>query len=135
VEVAAKSEMVLQSTVSDPKTGAVVSTYVLASGDNSRPATVVYRSELQKRASGNIRRVSMTFTTWAVKADEDDVIVDWKEISGTYSFNIPADMTIEVADMDEFIGNCFSFLYASVTSGDRNTSWLAKMLFGIPQVS
>lgn len=89
VEVAAKSEMVLQSTVSDPKTGAVVSTYVLASGDNSRPATVVYRSELQKRASGNIRRVSMTFTTWAVKADEDDVIVDWKEISGTYSFNIP----------------------------------------------
>lgn len=134
VEVAAKSEMVLRSLAIDPKTGSQEATYVLASGDNSRPATVVYRSELQKRAAGPVRRVSMTFNTWAVRSDDVAETDEYAPISGTFSFNLPADMNIEVADMDDFIGNCFSFLYESATSGDRATGYLSKLLFGIPQV-
>jgi len=135
VEVADKTNMVLRSTTTDPKTGELTSVYVLATGDNSYPASVTFRSGLQNRANGAIRRVSMTFSTWAVRADDVAETEDRKEITATFSFNLPADMTIEVGDMDDLIGNCFSFLYPSVTTGDRDTSWLAKLLYGIPQVS
>jgi hypothetical protein len=134
VEVAAKSEMTLQSTDVDPKTGEVVSTYVLASGDNSYPAIVTYRSSVQNRANGAIRRMSMTFSTWATAADSITGIDIKKPLLGTVSFNVPADMTIEVADMDDMIGNLFSFCYASVTTKVRSTTWLQKLLYGVPQV-
>lgn len=134
VEIAAKSEMTLQSTDVDPKTGEVVSVYVLASGDNSFPAYVTLRSSIQNRASGAIRRASMTFSTWATAADGVSGIDTKKPFSGTVSFNIPADMTVEVADMDDFIGNLFSYLYLSVTTKVRDTTWLQKLLYGIPQV-
>jgi hypothetical protein len=134
VEVAAKSEMVLQSTATDQKTGAIASTYVLASGDIAFPATVVYRTELQKRGGELVRRASVTFNTWAVRADDVAETEVRKPISGTFAFVLPSDMNIELADLDDFIGNVFSFLYASQSSGARNTGYLAKILFGIPQV-
>lgn len=135
VEVAAKTEMTLQSTDVDPKTGDVTSIYVLASGDNSFPANITYRSSIQSRAGGSIRRVSMTFSTWATQSDSVSGTDTKKPFSGTVSFNMPADMTIEVADMDDFIGNLFSFLYLSVSTKVRNTTWLQKLLYGVPQVS
>lgn len=134
VEVADKTNMVLQSTSTDPKTGEIVSTYVLSTGDNSYPAYVTYRIALQKRATGMIRRMSMTFDTWAVMSDSVSGLDTRKPFSGTVSINAPADMTIETADGDDFIGNLFSFLYASVTTKVRDTAWLGKLLFGIPQV-
>jgi len=134
VEVAAKSEMTLQSTATDSKTGEVTSTYVLASGDNSYPATVTFRNSVQNRSSGSVRRVSMTLSTWATMSDSVSATDTKKPFSGTVSFLIPADMTIEVADMDDFIGNLFSFLYLSVTTKVRDTTWLQKLLYGIPQV-
>jgi len=133
VEVADKTNMVLQSTSTDSK-GEVASTYVIATGDNSFPATIVYRSAIQNRTSGAIRRLSMTFSTWATAADSVSGTDTKKLIQGTVTFNVPADMTIEPADMDDFIGNLFSFLYLSVTTKVRDTTWLAKLLYGIPQV-
>jgi hypothetical protein len=134
IEVAAKSEMTLQGTGPDPKTGDQVSTYVLASGDNSFPATVVYRAGVQTRAGSPIRRISMTFGTWATKADSVTGVDVKLPLVATVSFNIPADMTVEVADMDDLIGNLFSFLYLSVTTKVRDTTWLQKLLYGVPQV-
>jgi len=134
VEVAAKSEMTLQSTTIDQKTGEVTSVYVLASGDNSYPATVTYRSVVQDRAAGPVRRISMTLSTWAVADNSVDGIVTRKPIQGTVSFNVPADITVETADLNQAIGNLFSFCYLSVTSKSRDTSWLQKLLYGIPQV-
>jgi len=134
VEVAAKSEMILQSTVADPKTGEVVSTYVLASGDNGFPATITYRNSIQNRSGGSVRRLSMTLSTWATVSDSVSGTDTKKSISGTISFLIPADITIEVADMDDFIGNLFSFLYLSVTAKVRDTTWIQKLLYGVPQV-
>jgi hypothetical protein len=135
VEVAAKSEMILQSSDVDPKTGDVTSTYVLASGDNAFPATVIYRTSLQKRAGAAVRRLSMTFNTWSVSTDSVTGIVIRKPLSATVSFVIPADMTVEVADMDDLVGNLFSFLYLSVTTKVRDTAWLQKLLYGISQIS
>lgn len=134
VETAAKSEMTLQSTDVDPKTGAVVSTYNLASGDSQFPASVVYRVENQSRGGSPIRRVSMTFSTWAVDDNSVDGTAIRKPISGTIAMNIPADITTELADLDDFIGNLFSFLYASQSGGARNTGYLQKLLYGVPQV-
>jgi len=134
VEVADKVNMTLQSTDTDIKTGEVVSTYVLAAGDNAYKAFVTLRCVLQTRRGAAYQRVSMTFDTWAVKSDSVAGTEERKPLSGTISFLIPADMTIEVADMDVFIGSLFSFLYVSVSTGTRNTTWLAKLLYGIPQV-
>lgn len=134
VEVADKANMVLQSTTTDPKTGESVSTYVLSNGDNSFPATIIYRTGVQTRASGSIRRSLMTFNTWATRSDSVSGLDTKKPFSGTISMNMPADITIETADADDFIGNLFSYLYLSVTGGARDTTWLAKLLFGIPQV-
>lgn len=134
VETAAKSEMTLVSTDVDPKTGDVVTTYVLSSGDSQFPATVSYRISSQSRGGAPIRRISMTFNTWAADDNSVDGIVSRKPISGSIALNVPADITVELADMDDFIGNLFSFLYASQSSGSRNTGYLQKLLFGTPQV-
>jgi len=134
VEVADKANMVLQSTDTDQKTGEIVSTYVISNGESNFPATVVYRVVDQNRSSGAIRRVSMTFNTWATKSDSVSGIDTKKAISGTISLNVPTDITVELSDVDDLIGNLFSFLYLSVTTKVRDTTWLGKLLFGIPQV-
>jgi hypothetical protein len=135
VEVAAKSEMTSSSTVTDPKTGRTTTVYTLASGDNAFPATVSYSSVLQQRASGPVREVSMLFSTWAVADNSVSGVATRKPLSGKITFVIPADYTVELADMDDFIGNLFSFLYASVSTKVRDTAWLKNLLFGIPKAS
>jgi hypothetical protein len=77
----------------------------------------------------------MTFSTWAVKADSVTGIEVRAPLNVTIGINVPADMTIEVADLDDLIGNAFSFLYASVTAKVRSTAWLQKLLYGATQVS
>lgn len=134
VEVAAKSEMTLQSNSTDPKTGEQTCVYVLASGDMNFPATVTYRIGLQNRSDGKKRRVSMTFSTWATVADSVTGIDTKKEISSTFSMLLPADVTIELADVDDLIGTTFSWLYLSQSAGARDTTWLQKLLYGVPQV-
>lgn len=134
VEVADKSNLVLQATSTDPKTGELSSTYVIANGDVAFPATVTYRNAVQKRGANLVRRLSMSFDTWAVKADSVSGVDERKPINCTISMIVPAEMTIEVADADDLLGNAFSFFYADVNAGARDTAWLAKLLFGIPQV-
>jgi len=133
VEVAAKSEMTLVSTDTDPKSGDTISTYRLASGDVAYPGTVTYRVQAQGSNGNPTRRVVMTLSTWATSDDGLGLVVK-KPLTGSISFVFPADMTIELADLDDFIGNLFSFLYASVTAGARSTAYLQKLLFGAPQV-
>lgn len=134
VELAAKSEMTLRSTSVDPKTGETTSVYVLASGDMNYPATVTYRTAIQNRANGAKRRISMTFSTWAVQTDSVTGEEVRKEISTSISLLVPGDLTLELADIDDLIGVAFSFMYASVSSGARNTGYLQKLLYGVPQV-
>jgi hypothetical protein len=134
VEVAAKSEMIEQSTDTDSKTGDVISTYVLSSGDNAYPATVTYRVQASGSVAKPTRRVVVTLSTWATSDDGAGVVVK-RPLTGSISFVLPADMTVELADMDDFIGNLFSFLYASATAGARSTTYLQKLLYGVPRVA
>jgi hypothetical protein len=134
IEVAAKSELTLISTDVDQKSGEVVSTYALASGDTLYPGLVTYRVATQSRSSGPIRRVSMTLDTWATETDSVTGVINRKPISCTISLNIPRDLTTELADVMQLLGNAFSFCYASVTTGVRSTGYLQKLLYGVPQV-
>lgn len=135
VEVAEKSAMVLQSSGPDPKNPKrTVATYGLATGDNAYPAWVKYGVELQDRQGSPVRRMTLEFSTWATKTDSVTGEVVAKPVLASAAFNVPADMTIEVADMDDLIGNLFSFLYLSVTTKVRDTTWAARLLYGIPQV-
>lgn len=134
IEIGAKSEMTRVSTDVDQKTGDVLSTYILSSGDNAYPATVTYRAQAQGSAANPTRRVVMTFSTWA-RSDDGLGAVVVKPLSGSISFIVPANITVELADLDDFIGNLFSFLYPSVTTGARSTAWLQKFLFGVPEVA
>jgi len=133
VEVAPKSEMTLQGT--DTVNGVLTSAYRLASGDNAFPADVTYRSEIQNRGGAQVHRISMTFATWAVKTDSVSGVETRAPINLTLSINMPADMTVEVADLDDLIGNGFSFMYPSVTTKVRSTAWLQKLLYGVTQVA
>ncbi|DAD51634.1 coat protein [ssRNA phage Esthiorhiza.2_43] len=135
VEVAAKSELTLVSSDTDPKTGEVSSTYVLGSGDVVFPAYVTFRVASQSRRGTQVRRLSMTFDSWATETDSVSGAVVRKPISGTISVVIPADMTVELADTMQLLGNMFSFMYPSVAAGVRSTTYLSKLLYGSPQVA
>jgi hypothetical protein len=134
VEVAAKSELTLIATDIDQKTGEITSTYTLASGDMAFPGLVTYRVGEQARSSGPIRRISVTLSTWATETDSVTGVIRRKPISCTISLNLPGDLTFELADVMQLLGNTFSFLYASVSAGVRSTGYLQKLLYGSPQV-
>lgn len=134
VEVAPKSEMTFQGITTDPKTGEMKASYVLASGDNAYPAIVTYKSALQSRASGQVRRIEIQFSTWATQSDSVSGLDTKKPVTASVVFTVPADMTIEVADLDDLLGNAFSFAYLSVTTKVRSTAWLQKLLYGASQV-
>lgn len=134
VEVAAKTEMVDAGTTKDSKKGQSETTYSLASGDNAYPADVIYRTGIEKRASGPVRHIAVTFNTWAASTDSVSGLETRKRLSGTVTLNVPADMTIEVADIDDVVGNLFSFLYPSVTTKVRSTTWLQRLLYGTSKV-
>lgn len=134
VEVAAKSELTLRQVSTDPKTGEISAEYVLASGDDNFPATVTYRTVLQRRQGALNRRISMTFQTWATVSNSVTGEDEKKPISSTISMILPPEMTLELADLDDLLGNTFSFMYASVTTKVRDTAYLQKLLYGIPSV-
>jgi hypothetical protein len=134
VEVAAKSEMVLAGSGVDPKTNERFAQYRLASGDNAFPAIVEFRVGDQNRSYGAVRHIVVRFSTWAVESNSVSGIDTRKPITGIVTIDTPADYTIEVADLDDFIGNLFSYLYLSVTTKVRDTTWLRNLLFGAPTV-
>jgi len=135
IEVAAKSELTHISTKVDDKSGDVIATYVLASGDARFPANVIYRVSAQSRAGSPTRRIQVSFNTWASETDSVTGIVVRKPISGSFSLTVPADLTLEIADVMQLAGNTFSFLYPSVTTKVRSTSYLSQLLYGAPKVA
>jgi len=135
VEVAEKSAFSLLGTTVDPKTGESTSVYGIATGDPSYPAKVTYRSALNDRASGKSRRISVTLSTWATETDSISGLDKKYPISGTVSFVIPQGTQVEAADFDDLLGNLFSCMFPSVSSGARNLGYLTKLLFGGSQVA
>jgi len=133
VEVAPKSEMSEVATDVDTKTGDIVSQYRIASGDALYPAFVTYRVQNQTRRGTLQRRMVVTFDTWATDDDGAGLVVK-RPVSASISFIVPGDLTVELADVNNLVGNLFSFLYPSVSAGTRSTAHLQKLLYGVPRV-
>jgi hypothetical protein len=128
VEVAPKSEMISGGTTR--KGAASETVYTLGSGDNAYPATVTYRSELQVRGGRPVRSISVTFETWAVKTNSVTGEEVREKVNSTIAFLLPAGFTIEIADLDDLLGNVVSYCYPSVTTKVRSTDWLNALQYG-----
>jgi hypothetical protein len=50
------------------------------------------------------------------------------------SFVVAGDAPLLLADLVKMLGVAFSYTYLSVAAGVRETTWLAKVLAGSPQV-
>jgi len=136
IEIAPKSDLCHMSHVVDPKTGENSTKYVITTGNPGYPSTVTFRSSLVSPAlKMPKRRFSMTFSTWALKADSVTGEETREEISSTLSFIVPATLAIEVADLDDMLGTIISLMYPSVTAKVRDTSWLGKLLYGVTEVA
>jgi hypothetical protein len=134
VEIAYKSEFVLVSTDTDPKSGKVSTTYRLGSGSLVFPSYVTYTTEVQSRGQAMIRRITVQFDTWATETDSVTGEITRRAVNCFTAFNLPGDIPVETADIDQLIGNFFSYLYASQTTGTRSTTYLQKLLYGASQV-
>jgi hypothetical protein len=134
IEVADKAALSHQKTSVDPKTGEQSTVYVIANGDTLFKSYVTFRYGLQNRGGQQVRRIAMQFDTWATKSDSVSGLDTKQPIQGMFQMLLPGDMLIEIADLDDFIGNCFSYLYASVTTKVRSTAWLSDLSFGITEV-
>lgn len=135
IPVPEKNSLILRSLDYDPKTRESVAVYVIGTGDNQYQSTLTFRSSLQDRAGGQIRRISETWSSWATKTDDVTGVVVKKPISISVSFNIPADIVVEVADLAAMLLSNLSFLYPSVATGNINTGYLNKLLYGVVQIA
>jgi len=133
LSVAEKTSMVLTGHDTDPKTGRVSATYVLSSGDPTHPATVRYSLD-PVSVNGKSRYASVTFQTWATQTDSVSGLVTWFPIQVTMSFVIAGGAPVQLADLMQLAACGFSYTYASVAGGVRDTVWLQDILFGSPTV-
>nr|QDH87789.1 MAG: hypothetical protein H1Bulk28FD40_000002 [Leviviridae sp.] len=129
--VADKSGRVFTNVDSDPKTGRITATYTLASGDVNHPATVEYAVDPIALGAKN-RYGSVTFRTWNTVTDSVSGEIKWWPIQATVSFVIASGAPVQLADFNKLIACAFSYTYASVASGVRDTAWLQNLLFGSP---
>jgi len=129
--VADKSGRVSTQLDSDPKTGRNTSVYTLSSGDPNHPATITYSVDPPSQ-DAKTRYGSITFRTWCTQTDSVTGIVTWWPIQATISFVITNGAPVQLADFNKLIAAIFSYSYASVSSGVRDTVWLQNLLFGSP---
>lgn len=130
--VAEKDTLVLVAPDKDPKSGRISATYSVGSGDVNHPATLDVA--IDPVVIGKSRYGTFTFKTWATQTDSVTGIVTYWPVQATVSFNIGAGAPVQLADFNKLIAAAFSYTYASVTAGVRDTAWLQKLLYGSPTV-
>lgn len=133
VQVANKTDLVLVSSDLDPKTNRATAIYSLSGADPGYPITLTVNSD-PPGPGAKSRYCSITLRTWIEQSsDVTDITTRWP-IQASMSFVVPGDAPLVIADLVKLMGAAFSYTYLSVTSGTRETTWLAKLLAGSPQV-
>jgi len=127
--IAPKSSMTPGGSSTDPKTGRVTTIYNIASSDGIHVATVRYQVD-PIAAGAKTRYGSVTFSTWVTSSDSVTGIITWFPIQATVSFVIQNGSPVVLADFNKLIAATFSFAYASVSSGTRDTAYLQRLLLG-----
>jgi len=133
VSVAEKSTMALLTTRTDAKTGRITTVYIIGSGDTNHPATVTYTVDPVSN-SAKTRYGSCTVQTWATQTDSITGIKTLWPIQATVSFVITNGSPVQLTDFNQLIACVYSYTYASVSAGVRDTAYLQDLLFGNPTV-
>lgn len=131
------TDLVLVDTTTDPKTGDITTTYVVANGDPDYPAQAIYRCANQKRAGEEIKRLTATFITWAKAEDSVSGLVTRKQVRTGNFLEIPAGTKLTAEQLRDFVQQGFSLWYTptdSIVGTAMPADYIASMLFGITQV-
>jgi hypothetical protein len=131
--VADKTNLILVSSDQSDKTGRVVAVYTLSGADPGYPITLVVQADPILRGQKE-RLVSFTFNGWIKRASSVTDITEYWPLKASFNVVFPAEAPLVTADLDALMGVVYSYTYLSVSSGTRNTTWLAKLLAGSPQV-
>jgi hypothetical protein len=132
LSVADKTNLILVSSDLDQKTGNATAVYTLSGADAGYPVNLTVN--IEPVVPGKSRRGSFTFRTWVKQtSDVSDVVTRWP-IQASITFLIGGDAPLALADFNKLIGVLTSYTYLSVAAGVRDTTWLAKILAGSPQV-
>lgn len=131
VQVADKTSPTLISADIDPKTQRATAIYALTSDYPGYPITLTVNSDPPGAKS---RYCSVTLRTWIVQSSDVTDESEYWPIQASTSFVVPGDAPLLVADLVKLMGVAFSYTYLSVAAGVRETTWLATILKGSPQV-
>lgn len=134
IEKLSETAVVLQSVEALPNGSRA--TYVVASGDETHPTTIVFVTKVDPNANKakGTRTCTVAVNSWA-HATYDDGSEAHEPFSMAIHVNMPSNLRVEVADVQSAVEILFSLLYGSLTAGDPDTDRLSKLaLFGIPDI-
>jgi len=128
-----KSDLILAADDTDAKTGRLTAVYTLSGSDTGYPSTLTVNVD-PPGPGVKSRYCSFTFRTWVKQtSDVSDSIMYWP-VQASMTFVIDAAAPLALSDLMKLAGAAFSYTYASVSSGTRDTAYLARILAGSPIV-
>lgn len=134
VIVADKSGLVLMSLDQDPKTKRSTAIYALSGSDPGYPITLTVNSD-PPGADVKSRYCSITFRTWVNSVYSATDEEKYWPVQASVSFVIPGDAPVTPALLSQLVDVAFSYTYLSVTTGVKDTTWLAAILLGSPETA
>lgn len=133
VNVADKTDMILVASDFNQNTNKSTAIYTLSGADPGYPIAISVNCDAPNQGSKN-RYGSFSLKTWVKQSsDVTDITTRWPISAGMW-YSVAGDAPLALADLDELFAAMYSYTYLSVAAGVRNTTWLAKLLAGSPQV-
>jgi len=131
--VADKTNLVLVSSDIDLKTNRATAIYTISGAEAGHPITLTVNSDPTGPGIKS-RYCSISFRSWIKRSSDVTDISEYWPVQASISFVVAGDAPLSLAMLQDLIDVAFSYSYLSVSSGTRNTTWLAKLLAGAPQV-
>jgi len=126
-----KTDLVYESVSVDSKTGRITAIYTLSGADTGYPSTVTVNVD-PPGPDVKSRYCSITFRTWTKTTSSLVDTIDRRAVQASVSFVIDGSAPLVLSDLMALLGTAFSYTYLSVSSGTRDTTWMAKILAGSP---
>jgi hypothetical protein len=127
-----KTDFVLVSSDIDVKTKRSTAIYTLTGADPGYPVTLTVNCE--PPLSGRNRYCSFSLKTWIKQSSSVTDEVKYRPLQGNIAFVIDGDSPITAVMLDDLLSTVYSLTAKMVTTGVRDTSELAKLLAGSPQI-
>jgi hypothetical protein len=131
--VADKTNLVLVSSDINPTTKRATAIYAISDADPGYPVTLTVVSDPLGPGTKE-RYASLALRTWITRtSDVTDITEHWP-IQTNISFVVSGDAPLSLAMLEDLFEAIYSYTYLSVAAGVKDTTWLAKLLVGAPQI-